>query len=78
MKNFQQARKNQFGQTVGMPAVGLQQNMQPQILQGNYVCLLPFTAEALGSDAIAQLWNCVDTEPDSSCWTYLSYLPMAC
>lgn len=78
MKNYQKNKQNEFGQHVGLPT---ELNIQPEhcfaMLHGQRVRLLPFSAQASSGAGLQQLWDCVRTEPDARCWTYLPYPPMA-
>lgn len=71
---------NQFGQPIGD---AIQQpvptNFKVQSLTGHYVSLLLIEKDNFDLKNVDQLWDCINTEPDERCWTYLPYeAPESC
>lgn len=75
MKNYLKTQQNSLGQEVGYsidnPIVC--QQLQTNLF-GHSVRLLN-TLNDLTELAIDQIWECVATEPNDGCWTYLPYQP---
>ncbi|MDQ1208385.1 RimJ/RimL family protein N-acetyltransferase [Acinetobacter baylyi] len=65
---------NQFGQPIGhaiqQPIPG---KFKAQSLIGNDVNLVLIEQDRVALKNVEQLWDCIKTEPDERCWTYLPY-----
>ena len=77
IESWQQAQENEFGQTVGTLEANAFEPTQDTVLHGNTVCLLPFSTHAHNQAVLEQLWDCIRSEPNGKCWTYLPYSAIA-
>ncbi len=74
MKNDQKVQENEYGQIVGIPVANpLAVHLLVENLYGKSVTLHYLSATTLSEDRFKQIWQCVKTEVDRSCWTYLPY-----
>ncbi|NNH79004.1 GNAT family N-acetyltransferase [Acinetobacter sp. ANC 5380] len=74
MKNYQKVQENEYGQIIGIPVSNpLAVHLLSENLYGNRVTLHDLSATRLNEDHFKQIWQCVKTEVDRSCWTYLPY-----
>ena len=71
--NYLDSEENQFKQLVGQTLSQWQGVPKPpkQTLTGEHTELIPMQFELHAE----QLWQLIQQEPDSSCWTYLPYGP---
>ena len=74
MKNDLKVQENEYGQIVGIPIPNpLPVHFLAENLYGKNVTLHYLSATILTEDRVKQIWQCVNTEVDRSCWTYLPY-----
>ncbi len=74
MSNFNKTQDNEYGQTVGVEVASpLPAHFIAENLNGNSVCLNFLSSQSSHLPYLAQIWHCVDSEPDRRCWTYLPY-----
>lgn len=74
MKNYQKVQENEYGQIVGVPVSNsLPVHLLVENIYGKNVTLHCFSAATLNEERVQQIWQCVKTEEDRRCWTYLPY-----
>ncbi|MDQ9009418.1 GNAT family protein [Acinetobacter gerneri] len=74
MQNFKKTEANEFGQAIGWAVPNpLATHFLAETLQGSTVRLVALSENTLPADQLEQIWQCVSSEPDRRCWTYLSY-----
>jgi len=74
MKNYQKVQENEYGQIIGMPISNpLAVHLLAENLYGNRVTLHCLSVATLSKEHFKQIWQCVKTEVNRSCWTYLPY-----
>ncbi|TCB49600.1 N-acetyltransferase [Acinetobacter sp. ANC 4779] len=74
MKLYQKVQENQYGQMIGIPVANpLSIHLVAENLCGKNVKLHDLSATPLSEEHFKQIWQCVKTEADRSCWTYLPY-----
>jgi RimJ/RimL family protein N-acetyltransferase len=74
MKNYQKVQESEYGQIIGIPVSNpLAVYLLAENIYGNRVTLHDFSATTLSEEHFKQIWHCVKTEVDRSCWTYLPY-----
>ena len=74
MQNYKKIQKNEFNQYVGVDLEN-PDNCKAVFddLKNNHLELRVLSSQRLKPIDTAQLWGCVQAEPDLSCWTYLPY-----
>ena len=74
MKNYLKVQENEYGQIIGIPVSNpLPVHLLVENLYGKSVTLHYLSATTLSEERVKQIWQCVKTEVDRSCWTYLPY-----
>ncbi len=74
MQSFQQTQQNEFDQLVGVSIEAVQFSESPATtLIGQQVSLDLIVPSNIAKVEVEQLWDCINTEPDLRCWTYLPY-----
>ena len=74
MKNDPKVQENEYGQIVGFPLSNpLPIHLWVENLDGKSVTLHALSAMTLSENRVKQIWQCVETEVDRRCWTYLPY-----
>lgn len=74
MKDNQKVQENEYGQFVGMPLANtLPVNFLAETLYGKHATLQLLSSALLDPNRMQQIWQCVNSEVDRSCWTYLPY-----
>ena len=74
MKHYQKVQENEYGQIVGVPVSNsLPVHLLVENLYGKDVTLHYLSATTLNEERVQQIWQCVKTEEDRRCWTYLPY-----
>ncbi|MFN3896598.1 Uncharacterised protein [Acinetobacter junii] len=74
MYRYQETQENKFGQLTSFSVEHFKpcELVRGKNIEGNYVNLIDINSE-VSNRVFSQIWNCVATEPDESCWTYLPY-----
>ena len=74
MKNYQKKQENEYGQMIGTPVSNLLAvHLLAENLYGNSATLQDLSVTTPSEEHFKQIWQCVKTEVDRSCWTYLPY-----
>src|SRR5690554_1806910 len=74
MKDHLKVQENEYGQFVGMPLANpLPISFLADTLYGKYATLQVLSPAILDTVRIQQIWQCVNSEVDRRCWTYLPY-----
>ncbi|NNH35460.1 GNAT family N-acetyltransferase [Acinetobacter sp. NIPH 2377] len=74
MKNYQKKQENEYGQMIGTPVSNsLAVYLLAENLYGHSATLHDLSVTIPSEEHFKQIWQCVKTEVDRSCWTYLPY-----
>ena len=74
MKNYQKKQENEYGQMIGTPVSNsLAVHLLAENLYGHSATLHDLSVTTPSEEHFKQIWQCVKTEVDCSCWTYLPY-----
>ncbi len=74
MKDNLEVQENEYGQFVGLPLSNpLPICFLAETLYGKHATLQVLSSAILDPNRMQQVWQCVNSEVDLSCWTYLSY-----
>ncbi|EFA82789.1 hypothetical protein PPL_04484 [Heterostelium album PN500] len=76
MKNFEKTQTNELGQIVGAAVTDNTPVIYKQAdLTGENVRLISVSNEILTEELVTKLYQTVQSEPNTGCWTYLPYTP---